>query len=62
MAKIPLGTTRAAVVIGVNKTNGLPKLKGAASGALEMKVWLKKEGGLFAARFEVAVEAVFGDI
>lgn len=44
MEKIPLGTTRAAVVIGVDNTNGLPKLRGAASGALEMKEWLEKEG------------------
>lgn len=44
MEKIPPGTMRAAVVIGVDKTNGLPKLKGAASGALDMKHWLEKEG------------------
>lgn len=40
---IPPGTTRAAVVIGVDRT-GLPKLDGAASGALAMGDWLREEG------------------
>jgi Caspase domain len=44
MKYIPPGTTRAAVVIGVDLTNGLKKLKGAASGALDMGTWLHAEG------------------
>ena len=35
---------RAAVVIGVDKAGTLPKLKGAAAGALQMEAWLRGEG------------------
>lgn len=35
---------RAAVVIGVNKTGGLPVLQGSAAGAEAVRAWLEKEG------------------
>lgn len=44
MADIPAGTTRAAVVIGVDRTGNLQPLAAATKGALEMETWLKAEG------------------
>ncbi len=44
MRDIPPGATRAAVVIGVDLTNGLRELNGAASGAVDMGDWLHAEG------------------
>lgn len=35
---------KAAVVIGVNRTGGLPPLESAAAGARDVAAWLKKEG------------------
>src|SRR3954468_8761805 len=37
-------STRAAIVIGVDKAGDLPKLRAAASGALAMGEWLSGEG------------------
>jgi hypothetical protein len=36
--------TRAAIVIGVNKTGDLPILKDAAAGAARVAEWLANEG------------------
>ena len=40
----PAGARRAAVVIGVDKPQGLPKLRAAASGAHDVEQWLKADG------------------
>jgi Caspase domain len=43
--EIPPGTTRAAVVVGVNKTGTLPPLQAAASGAHDIQKWLADHEG-----------------
>lgn len=43
MADIPAGTTRAAVVIGVDRTGNLHPLAAATKGALQMEAWLAGE-------------------
>jgi hypothetical protein len=35
---------KAAVVVGVNKTGGLPVLNDAATGAMRLAEWLNQEG------------------